>query len=128
MSRSLKQGVIAILFVGLLGVVAVRGSKGGLAGLWRRMTGQGGASASGALDPAEALRRYGFQLTESARDSGIKFQHEAATLDPKLDHIMPLVNAMGAAVTVLDYDGDGWLDLYVVTSHEGGRNALYHNL
>lgn len=127
MSRSIKQGVIAVLFAGLLGLVAVRGSTGGLAGIWSRLMGQPASNVAAGLDDAEALRRYGFRLTESARDMGIDFHHEATQLDPKLAHIMPLVNSMGAAVSVVDFDSDGWLDIYVVTSKEGGRNALYRN-
>ncbi len=42
------------------------------------------------------------------------------TLDAKLEHIMPLVNPMGAGVTVLDYDADGRLDLYFVDERRGG--------
>ncbi|HUY31433.1 MAG TPA: CRTAC1 family protein [Pirellulales bacterium] len=127
MSHSRKQGIIAAVFVGLLGVVAMRGSGGGLADVWRRITGQVASTMPAALDDAEVLRRYGFQLRESARDCGIEFRHEAATLDARLAHIMPLVNPMGAAAAVVDFDGDGWLDIYVVTSDEGGKNALYHN-
>ncbi len=127
MSRSLKQGIIAVFFVGLLGTAVWRESGGSWAGVWRRWLGHDAGSMSASVDAAETLRRYGFHLTESAHDSGIHFRHEPATLDAKLSHIMPVVNAMGAGVTVLDYDHDGWLDLYAVTSKEGGHNALYRN-
>jgi len=127
MSRSLKQGIIAVVFVGLLGMAAIRGSTGGLADVWRRITGQAASRAPLALDEAEVLRRYGFRLNEAARECGIEFHHEAAKLDAKLAHIMPLVNPMGAAAAVVDFDGDGWFDLYVVTSNEGGKNALFRN-
>ena len=82
MSRSLKQGVIAIAFVGLLALVAVRGSGGKLAEIWQWLGGSSATNAPAALDDAEALRRYGFRLTESAGRLGIDFRHEAATLDP----------------------------------------------
>ena len=127
MSRSLKQATIAVVFVGLLGVAAIRGSTGRLADVWRRVSGQAESRAPAALDDAEVLRRYGFRLNETARDCGIEFRHEAATLDAKLVHIMPLVNPMGAAAAIVDFDGDGWLDMYVVTSNEGGANGLYRN-
>jgi hypothetical protein len=74
-----------------------------------------------------ALERYGFAFTEVAASAGIGFRHEPAALDPKLDAIMPLVAAYGAAVSVADFDRDGWQDLYVTTSAVGGRNALYRN-
>ena len=35
---------------------------------------------------------------------------------------------MGAAVSVVDFDRDGWADIYVTNSGEGSRNALYRNL
>jgi hypothetical protein len=83
---------------------------------------------SAALDPATALERHGFHLTEVSRASGIDFTHRAPTFDPKLGHIMPQMAAMGAGVAVADYDNDGWADLYVVDSAEGGQNRLYRNL
>ncbi|MBK9314485.1 MAG: CRTAC1 family protein [Acidobacteria bacterium] len=75
-----------------------------------------------------AIERYGFTLTESAKASGIDFRHSAPRLDSKLDHIMDQVASMGAAVSVADFDRDGWQDLYVTNSGEGSRNALFKNL
>jgi enediyne biosynthesis protein E4 len=49
-------------------------------------------------------------------------------LDRKLAPIMPEVASLGASVSIVDYDRDGWPDIYVVDSREGGKNALYHNL
>jgi hypothetical protein len=74
-----------------------------------------------------ALKRYGFRLEEVSQASGIHFKHTAPTLDPKLEHIMPQVASMGAAVSVVDFDRDGWQDLYATNSGEGSRNALYRN-
>jgi hypothetical protein len=70
---------------------------------------------------------YGFQLTESARASGLDFVHTAPTLDPKLAHIMPQIASMGAAVSVVDVDRDGLPDLYVTNSREGSQNRLFRN-
>ena len=75
-----------------------------------------------------ALARYGLSFTESAKASGINFNHTAPKLDQKLEHIMPQIASMGAAVSVVDYDRDGWQDIYLTNSGEGGRNALYRNL
>jgi hypothetical protein len=80
-----------------------------------------------AADREAALARYGFRLEEVARASGIDFMHRAPTLDPKLDHIMPQVASMGAAVSVVDFNRDGWHDLYVTNSGEGSLNCLYRN-
>ncbi|OWK38290.1 hypothetical protein FRUB_07410 [Fimbriiglobus ruber] len=88
---------------------------------------RGEGSPETGLDEGEALRRYGFRLTESAKACGIDFRHESPTLDAKLAHIMPVVAAMGASVSVVDFDADGLLDLYVVTGKEGGQNRLYRN-
>jgi hypothetical protein len=75
-----------------------------------------------------ALSRYGFVLEEVSHSRGIDFVHHAPTLDRKLTPIMPEVASMGASVSIVDYDRDGWPDIYVVDSREGGKNALYHNL
>jgi hypothetical protein len=79
-------------------------------------------------DPASALARYGFSLQESSGISGISFRHTAPTLDTKLNHIMEQVASMGAAVSIVDFDRDGWQDIYVTNSGEGSRNSLYRNL
>jgi len=36
-----------------------------------------------------------------------------SVLDPKLDPIMPEVASMGASVSIVDFDRDGWSDIYV---------------
>ena len=74
-----------------------------------------------------ALARYGFSLQEVAHASGIDFVHEAPTLDSKLDGIMPEVASMGASVSIVDYNRDGWPDIYVTNSAIGSKNHLYRN-
>jgi hypothetical protein len=71
--------------------------------------------------------RYGFRLVESARAAGVDFVHQAPTFDARLEHIMPQVAAMGAAVAVADFDRDGWQDFYVTNSAEDSHNRLYRN-
>jgi hypothetical protein len=78
-------------------------------------------------DKQEAVKRYGFRLEEVAHAAGIDFKHQAPKLDPKLDHIMPQVASMGAAVSITDFDRDGWQDIYVTNSGEGSKNCLYRN-
>jgi hypothetical protein len=112
MNRPLKQGLLAVVFVGLHVLAFYLGRP----------------TAARALDPEEALRRYGFYLTESARQARLDFTHEAPTLDEKLSHIMPIIASMGAAVSVVDFNNDELLDVYVVTSKEGGKNRLYRNM
>jgi enediyne biosynthesis protein E4 len=82
---------------------------------------------SGTLTVADAMERYGFAFEEVAASSGIRFTHQAPELDPKLEPIMPAVAAFGAAVSITDFDDDGWQDLYVTNSAVGSHNALYRN-
>ena len=59
-----------------------------------------------------------------ASTSSIKRRRSILNLRP----IMPEVASMGAAVSIVDFDRDGWPDIYVTNSGEGSRNALYRNL
>ena len=77
---------------------------------------------------ASALTRHGFYLEEVAHAAGIDFVHHAPALDHQLDPIMPEVASLGAAVSIVDFDRDGWPDIYVTNSCEGCKNALYRNL
>jgi hypothetical protein len=86
------------------------------------------AASEEGVDERTALERYGFSLEDVAPAVGIRFRHEAPELDARLAPIMPLIAATGAAVSVADFDRDGWPDLYATTSDVGGHNALYRNL
>jgi hypothetical protein len=66
-------------------------------------------------------------FTEVTRAAGITHRHEKPVLDPVLDNIMPWMASVGAAAAAGDYDGDGWLDLYVTNSNRGDPNFLYRN-
>jgi enediyne biosynthesis protein E4 len=80
-----------------------------------------------AAGPNSALARYGFYFNEVSKQAGVNFIHHAPVLDPQLAPIMPEVASMGASVSIVDYDQDGWPDIYVTNSREGSMNALYHN-
>jgi hypothetical protein len=41
---------------------------------------------------------------------------------------MPEVASMGASVSIVDFDRDGWPDIYVTDSKEGSKNRLYRNM
>src|SRR5689334_12578322 len=110
MSASAIRPAVTVLFVALLATPLV------VKRLWYPAD-----AAPVALASDESLRRNGFRLEEVARRSGVDFTHTAPTLDAKLAHIMPQVASMGAAVAVVDYDRDGWPDLYVTNSGEGSR-------
>jgi hypothetical protein len=115
-NRKLARALLAVVFISLLAAPLV---------LKRFRT--RGETANSSLDANTALKRYGFHLDEVATSSGVNFVHKAPTLDHRLDHIMPQVASMGAGVSVVDFDRDGWADIYVTNSGEGSKNALYHN-
>ena len=82
---------------------------------------------SSSNNSASALKFFGFYLEEVSGQAGIDFTHQSPELDPQLNHILPQIASMGAAVSVSDFDQDGWNDLYLTNSHIGSKNALYHN-
>src|SRR5882672_740145 len=115
-SRTL-QIILTVFFIGLLATPFV---------IKRFSAGKEATTAS--ANPSTALSRYGLSFQEAAKASGINFTHAAPKLDPKLDHIMPQIASMGAAVSVVDFDRDGWQDIYLTNSGEGSKSALYRNL
>src|ERR671917_430919 len=115
----IPRALLAVFFVALIATPLALRRFG------RAPEGAAGADAAAAAD--SALRRYGFRLEEVSKRVGVDFTHAAPRLDAKLEHIMPQVASMGAAVSVVDFDRDGWQDLYVTNSGEGSRNALFRN-
>src|ERR1017187_3431421 len=107
---------IALLFVALLAAPLV----------YKRVGAHNKASNS-ALTQQTVLSRYGFSFQESSKAAGIDFHHTSPKLDPKLQHIMAQVAYMGAAVSIVAFDRDGWPDIYAVNGGEGSQNALYRN-
>jgi hypothetical protein len=69
----------------------------------------------------------GFVLRDETLAAGIDFVHHRPSFDPKIAGIEPHVAALGASVSVTDFDGDGRPDLYFTNSRFGEPNALYHN-
>ncbi|HEX6805730.1 MAG TPA: CRTAC1 family protein [Terriglobales bacterium] len=115
MKFSFKKMVLILFFIGLLATPAtVR--------WWSARHSQ-----NAAIDPQTALARHGFYFQEVSHAAGVNFVHKGPTLDHKLDPIMPEVASMGAAVSIVDFDRDGWPDIYVTNSGEGSKNALYRN-
>ena len=112
--RNLARIILVVVFISLLAVPLVM----------RRIAARREINS---LLPGIVSFRYGFHFEEVAKASGINFTHQAPTLDHRLDHIMPQVASMGAAVSVADFNRDGFADLYVTNSGEGSKNALYKN-
>jgi hypothetical protein len=118
MNGTAKQIVVVLLFAALLGSVF----------FFRANQAAPSLDETSKPNRAAALAHYGFYLEEVAKKSGIDFIHQApAEVDAKLKHIMPIIASMGAAVSVVDFDRDGWPDLYVINSAEGSKNRLYRN-
>ncbi len=109
---------VTLFFVGLLATPAIM--------RWRLA--QRTLAAHSVLDVHAALARHGFYLEEVSHAAGIDFVHHAPTLDPQLNPIMPEVASMGASVSIVDFDRDGWPDIYVTDSKEGSKNHLYRNM
>jgi enediyne biosynthesis protein E4 len=116
--KAVLQTTLTVIFVCLLATPLVV----------RRMSARRDAAAKTELDTKESLARHGFHLQEVSHAAGIDFIHQAPVLDAKLAHIMPEVASMGASVSVVDFDRDGWPDLYVTNSAIGSRNRLYRNM
>lgn len=114
MSPAFKQTVLSVCFVGLLAGPAV----------YQRLTDADHVS----LQQQQAIDRYGLALAESAAASGIDFVHGKPRVDAQLTNIEPQIASMGASVSVVDFDRDGWEDIYATDSAPGGHNRLYRNL
>ncbi len=68
--------------------------------------------------------RWFDDITEKA---GVNKKHSNRVFKNQYANIMAGYTALGASVAVADYDGDGFDDLFVTDSKEGGKNHLYHN-
>ena len=115
--RKLAKVILVLVFVSLLAAPVVI----------KRLAARR-AQANASLGVTAAASRYGFMLQEVAQTSGVNFTHQAPKLDSRLDHIMPQVASMGAGVSIVDFDRDGWSDVYVTNSGEGSKNALFRNM
>ena len=93
----------------------------------RRASAGAASGVASGFSRTDSLARFGFALDESAKRLGVDAVHQGPTFDPQLEHIMPQVASMGAAVAVADFDRDGWPDFYVTNSGEGSLNHLYRN-
>src|SRR5687768_18042039 len=96
MSPTLKRAIVAVPF--FLTIAAVYRSNDAL-----------GRPVADAARPA-------FELRDETGGAGIRFVHRMAKLDPRLSNVEPHIVALGAGVSVTDFDGDGWRDLYFTNS------------
>ncbi|HWB23925.1 MAG TPA: CRTAC1 family protein [Chitinophagaceae bacterium] len=114
--RRLSGIIVVIIFAGLLASTALMSGQ--------RLFHNDGS----AIQRETALNKYGFYLEPVNAQSGISFRHLCPQLDPKLKHIEAQIASMGASVSIVDFDNDGWNDIYFTNSRTGSFNALYHNL
>jgi hypothetical protein len=78
--------------------------------------------------PSRTENPHGFAFQEVSRKIGVTFTHRSAVFDARLSNIMPHVSGQsGAAVSIVDANGDGWADLYATSSLAGTHNALFVN-
>src|SRR5437867_13141429 len=78
----------------------------------------------------QAPAEMAVHFTDVLPQTGITFRHVNGASDEKY-----LIETMGAGCGLIDYDNDGWLDIYFVnggptrafTPAEPLRNALYRN-
>jgi hypothetical protein len=104
---TIRRAVIAVPFLATL-LLAMRLDRGPI------------RAAADAAHP-------GFVLRDETLAAGIDFVHHRPSFDPKIAGIEPHVAALGASVSVTDFDGDGRPDLYFTNSRFGEPNALYRN-
>jgi enediyne biosynthesis protein E4 len=80
-------------------------------------------------NPENAGQATTMRFADVTQASGIIFQH---TLSPEKKY---LIESMSGGVLLLDYDGDGWLDIYFTNAPtvdmalhgQKAKSALYHN-
>ena len=86
-------------------------------------------NAAAQSNSSECKNRNVPQLTDIIAKTGIKFTHTSA---PEKKYI---VESMSGGVILIDYDRDGWLDIYLTNAptvemelkKQKSRSALYHN-
>jgi len=103
----MRRLVVTLAFVVAIGAVVILNGR---------------AAGSGVPAAAASIR-----LREVASASGIDFVHQSPTLDPKVEHIAPHIAALGACVSVADFNNDNNPDLYFTSSRFGANNALFLN-
>lgn len=67
------------------------------------------------------------RFVESAQARGLDFRHRKTEVDPKVKNLQAHITAVGAAVSVVDVNGDRLPDIYTTSSAAGSANALFVN-
>src|ERR1700730_9955912 len=64
----------------------------------------------GPAKTAQQVRPLGYTLTDVAQRAGLKFQHYCGGLFSK----KYILETTGSGAAFIDYDNDGWLDIFLV--------------
>ena len=80
--------------------------------------------AAAAPAPSVSSERWFEDVTERA---GVARRHTNRSFENPYAEIMAGYTALGAAVAVADFDGDGFEDVFVTDSADGSPNLLYRN-
>ena len=64
----------------------------------------------------------GSWFEDITQQAGVDHKHTNRSFENVYAHIMEGYTALGAAVAVADYDGDGFEDLFVTVSKLSGKN------
>ena len=78
------------------------------------------ASSSAPSPPPVGESVAGARLTDVTEAAGLRFKNEHGSALP-----LTLVETMAGGGAFVDYDGDGWLDAYLISG--AGENRLFHN-
>jgi hypothetical protein len=103
--KACRRGVSRLAWVGLLAV----------------LMGNGWAA------PSAAAQMNGRWFEEVAERAGVRHAHVNRSFKNAYAEIMKGYTALGAAVAVGDYNGDGFEDFFATTSQDHGKNRLYRN-
>lgn len=111
----------------LLGV-AVAAATLGLGSLVKRAAYRGTPHVTGTEPPAASSPTLSFRLVDVTREAGLANAHRRLAPHESLKNIAPVIASLaGASAAVVDFDGDGWPDVYLTNAALGSRNRLYRN-
>lgn len=105
-------------FAGLIAIAAVFGSSA----LFNSFLG----GRTGARGP-DSVSPLAFRLVDVSEPSGLRNFHVYAPIDKKFDNVAAHNTAIGASVAVVDFDNDGWMDVFFANSAPSSPNRLFRN-
>ena len=69
-----------------------------------------------------------FKFVDASARTGLVFRHQMFVPHRSLRNVAPMVGKFsGASVAVVDFDSDGFQDVYFTNARVGAKNALYRN-